>query len=235
MIKRFTRTSLLILLLCLLSFVTKAQLGFNFQPYDLGFGFGDNEVHGDANSMTSTPTVHFNFTYNTTPFVNFIFEAQIGRLAGGDSTKTTGRQFTNDITAFTFRGQLQMGEIIDYQRSAFFNAVKNLYVSAGVGYENTHITHITRYSPDGIMYTPGPLNDDEPLLLLRIGYEFKIYNAYEQPSVMIDIGYESNFILGDTLDGFVSGNNHDSYTQFTLGIKFALGHSSNSYRKKIPF
>ena len=235
MIKRFTRTFLFIFNLCLLSVVSKAQLGYNFQPYALGFGFGDNQVHGDANKTTSTATVHFNFTYSTSPFVNFIFEAQIGRLEGGDSTKTTGRQFTNDLTAFTFRGQLQMGEIIDYQSSAFLNAVKNFYVSAGVGYENTHITHINRESPDGLLYTPGPLNADEPLLLFRIGYEFKIFNAYQQPSVMIDIGYESNFILSDSLDGFVTGPNNDAYTQFTLGVKFALGRSSISYRKKIPY
>jgi hypothetical protein len=237
MIKLICKLTLLTLFMCCTSFIAKAQLGYNYSQYDIGTSVGFNQVFGDAKPQKTTASINFNFTFNATPYTNFVLEAQLGRLEGGDSLKTaTGRQFTNDFSAYIFRGQLQFGEFLDYDHSPFLNAVKNLYVSAGVGYVVSNIKQINRNSilvPG--TFTGGLDKSNVPFLPLRFGYEFKLFNKYEQPSFKVDIGYDINFIAGDNLDGFDTGMHKDIYTQFSIGVKFAIGSALTSYRKQIPY
>ena len=237
MIKSFTKKTLFTIIACCFAFIAKAQLGFNYSQYDIGVSAGLNQVYGDAETITSTPSINFNLTYNVTPYVNFVFETQLGRLSGGDSLKTrSGREFNNDFAAFIFRGQLQLGELFDYSKVPLFNAVKNFYVSAGVGYVFNNITAISRHSYIVPSYnSPGMNKSKEPFIPIRVGYEFKLFNSYQQPSVKIEIAYNYNIILGDELDGYKTGNSNDAYSQISLGVKFALGDGIISYRKRIPY
>jgi hypothetical protein len=238
MIKLIYKTTFLTLLVCCTSFMAKAQLGYDYSQYEGGVAVGINTVSGDAQTKISTESIHFNFTYNATPFTNFVFETQLGKLAGGDSLKTsTGRYFNNDFTAFIFRGQLQFGEFLDYSNSQFNNAVKNFYVSVGAGYVIDRITQVNRYSINKTpaVYTPGLDRTNEPFIPFKIGYEFKVFNKYQQPAFKVDIGYEYNLVLSDELDGFTSGSHYDVYSQFIVGIKFALGGAIISYRKQINY
>ena len=61
-----------------------------------------------------------------------------------------GRQFSTDYQYYAFRVQLQLGEVIDYSQSSFANAIKNLYVGAGIGIIYGKITSINRYSDTSI-------------------------------------------------------------------------------------
>jgi hypothetical protein len=231
----FIKGILLLLLICFAAGTVKAQVGNEFAQYDLGLGLDFNKAYTDAQTVTGTRSGHFNFNYNASPFVNYIIEYQTGTLQGGDSLLTTsGRQFKNNFAAVIFRGQLQMGEIIDYSQSSFANAFKNLYISSGVGFVVNHITEINRNSinPPGF-YTDGENNSNQILIPARIGYELKFFNKYNQPGFKVDIGYQYNFIMGDGLDGFKSGKSNDSYSQFSFGIKFAVGVAT--YRKQISF
>jgi hypothetical protein len=216
--------------------ISKAQIGYDYAPYDIGFAAGANQVYGDAQTITTTPSAHVTFTYNTTPFVNYVLEAQGGQLAGGSAINSvSGREFINNYAAVIFRGQLQAGEIIDYSQSSIANAFKNLYLSAGIGYMINHIVKINRYSyklPG--FYTGGANNSTELFIPARIGYEFKIFNSYNNPSVKIDLAYQYNYMFGDNLDGFKTGKTKDVYSQFTVGVKFAIG-SVISYRKQIQY
>lgn len=236
MTKHLLKAIFIILLICP-AFIAQAQNGYNYAQYDIGTAVGFDKVYGDAETVKTMPAIHFNFTYNSTPFVNFVFEAQLGKLRGGDSVLTkSGRYFNNDFAAFIFRGQLQLGEIMDYSRSPVQNALKNLYVSIGAGFVRNHITQVSRTSKQvADFYTGGDDQSKEPFIPLRIGYEIKLYNRYSQPSAKIDIGYGYNYVLGDDLDGFVAGAKKDIYTQFTLGVKFALGSALTSYRKQITY
>ncbi|MDO3644285.1 MAG: hypothetical protein ACTHMI_08180 [Mucilaginibacter sp.] len=236
MTKHLLKTLPIILLVCS-AFMARAQNGYNYAQYDIGTAVGFDKVYGDAETVTTTQSIHFNFTYNATPFVNFVFETQLGKLRGGDSVLTkSGRYFNNDFAAFIFRGQLQLGEIMDYSRSPLQNALKNLYVSAGLGFVRNHITQVSRNSQQiADFYTGGDDKSKEPFIPLRIGYEIKLFNRYSQPSAKIDLGYGYNYILGDDLDGFVAGGKKDVYTQFTLGVKFAIGSALTSYRKQITY
>jgi len=237
MIKLISKTTFITLIVCCTSLIARAQLGFDYSEWEIGAGVGITSVMGNAETQAMTPMVHFNLTFNSTPYVNYVFEAQMGRIAGGDSlTSASGRQFTADLTSFVFRGQLQLGEILDYEKSPFKNAIKNLYISAGVGYAVSHITNINRYSiKNPGEYTPGVLNSQEPFIPIRIGYEFKVFNKYQQPAFKIDLAYAYNYVLSDNLDGFSVGNHRDVYTQFVIGFKFAFGGDILSYRKQIPY
>jgi hypothetical protein len=237
MIKLLSKTTILTFLVCFTTLIARAQLGYDFSRYEIGAAAGFNSVSGNAQTQTTTPSFHLNVTYNTSPYVNLVFEVQMGQLAGGDSlTTSTGRQFTADLTAFQLREQLQLGEILDYTRSPFNNALKNLYFSTGLGLAVSHITGINRYSiKTPGEYTGGVLNSQEPFIPFRIGYEFKVFNKYQQPAFKIDLGYEYNQVLSDNLDGFAVGNHLDAYSQFTIGFKFAFGGNIISYRKQIPY
>jgi hypothetical protein len=235
MIKKIT---LFTFLICFSVFIVKAQKGFNYSQYDLGTSVGFNQVFGDAQTQPYTQSIHFALTYNYTPYTNFVFEVQLGKFQGGDSVaNASGRQFTNDFSAYIFRGQLQAGEFIDYSRGPLFNSLKGLYVSAGIGYMVSHITNINRNSIQYPGFFTDGLNDSmEPFIPLRIGYELKLFNKYEQPNIKFDFAYEYNLILGDDLDGFAAvPGHHDIYTQFTFGVRFALGAGVTSYRKEIHY
>ena len=237
MIKLILKVSLLTLFATCAVLVVKAQIGYDFSRYDIGTSVGINQVYGDAETQTLTPSIHFNLTYNQTPYINFILEAQLGVFKGGDSLTTRlGRQFTNDFSAYVLRGQLQLGEFLDYSTSPGANALKNLYFSTGVGYLVNHITQITRYSltrPG--LYTGGENYSQVPFIPLKIGYEFKLFNKYQQPSFKVDIGYQYNYVFGDNVDGYTYGRNNDIYTQFTVGVKFAIGGDIISSKKQIHY
>ena len=237
MIKLISKPLIITLIVCFTSLVARAQLGFDYSSWEGGAGVGLTTVSGNAETTTMTPMVNINLTFNSTPYVNFVFEAQLGRIAGGDSLNTaSGRQFSGDLSSFVFRGQLRLGEIMDYSKSPFKNALKNLYISAGAGYAVSHITNINRYSiKNPGEYTPGILNSQTPFIPLRIGYEFKVFNKYRQPSFKIDLAYAYNYMFSDNLDGFVVGNHHDAYSQICIGFKFAFGGDIISYRKEVPY
>lgn len=227
---------LLATLICLVAYTAKAQLGYEYAQYDFGVSGGLNKVYSDAETQVQTKSLHVNFTYNVSPFLNYVLEGQTGDLKGGDALLTpSGREFTNNFKAVVFRAQLQAGELIDYSHGSLANAFKNLYISTGVGYVINSMTYINRESILLPGFTTGGLNNSSHVFVpARIGYEFKVFNKYNQPSFKIDIAYQNNFVMGDNLDGFTSGAKNDAFNQITLGFKFALG-GLTSYSKKISY
>ncbi|MBD1393250.1 hypothetical protein [Mucilaginibacter glaciei] len=215
--------------------LSKAQIGYDYAQYDLGFGGNINRVYGDAETIRSTPSAHISFTYNYTPYVNYVVEAQGGILEGGDVNSMSGRYFRNVYKAIVFRGQLQAGELIRYSDSKFFNGLKNLYVSAGFGYIMNSMHAINRQSYVITDYvTPGEDKSNELFLPIRLGYEFKFFNQYDEPSFKVDIGGTYNHDFGDGLDGFKAGTSKDNFIQYGITLKFAIG-GVTSYRKKVSY
>jgi len=221
-------------IICSTSFISKAQIGYNYAQFDAGVAASLNQVYGDAQSITQTASVRFSLNYNQTPFLNYILEGEGGKLEGGKLSDPTSRVFSNSFSAFTFRIQVQAGELMDYSDSPFKNGLKNVYISSGIGYVVNSL-HTNRYSltiPN--YYTPGEDHSNEIFIPARIGYEFKFYNQFDEPSVKIDLAYQYNFVMGDELDGFKAGKANDQFSQICLGVKFAIG-SKISYRKQITY
>ncbi|WP_091218109.1 hypothetical protein [Mucilaginibacter gossypiicola] len=236
MIKLILKPSIIILL-CSVSFLAKAQIGFDYAQYDVGFAAGINQASSvDVQTLKTTPSINLNFTYNQSPFLNYIVNLEVGRLKGGSPNTATQRQFENHFSAYSFKVQVQAGELIDYSKSAIANAFKNLYLSSGLGLINNNIVYRT---DDALLLEHDQVLPFEPktneiFIPVRLGYEFKFFNSYNQPSVKIDLGYQYNFIMGDNLDGYVAGAHNDAYSQITLGFKFAIG-GVTSYRKQIHY
>ena len=238
MFKLFVKSTLFTLLFSAIAVVSKAQIGYDYAQYDLGLGGAYNQVYGDAESVKGTASVAASFNFNQTPYANYIFELQGGRLEGGDVKSATGRYFKNSYTALVFRGQLQAGELIDYSGGGIMAGLKNLYVSTGVGYVLNNMKSINRTSStlkyeDGTPFYTGGLDKSNELYIpARIGYEFKFFNQYSQPSFKLDIGYQINFDLTDNLDGFNTGKTKDRWSQISINFKFALG-GVTSYRNTL--
>jgi hypothetical protein len=235
MVKLIARATFLTLIICFSVIVSKAQIGAEFALFDVGASAGINQFYGDVSTTKSSQAFSFNINFNQTPFVNYILEGQFGKLSGGTPNDYSGREFSTDYQYYAFRVQFQLGEVIDYSQSDFANSMKNLYAGAGVGFIYGKVTSISRYSPHFPgYYVPGDDKSNQTFLPLRVGYEFKIFNQYLQPSIKIDIGYQYSYIFGDEIDGYRTGNYNDSFSQFTIGIKFAVG-VIGSYRKEINY
>jgi hypothetical protein len=237
MIKLLFKTTLFTLLLTSFALISNAQVGYDYAQYDFGLGGNVNKVYGDAETLKNTLSASVSFTYNHTPFVNYVAEVQVGTLEGGALLSKSGRYFKNNYTAFVFKGQLQAGELIDYSRSAFANAFKNLYLSAGLGYLMNDIRdgNIQRESQVTPGYVTGGLDKSTEIFLpLRLGYEFKMFNRYNEPSFKVDLGAQYNMDFGDNMDGFAAGKSKDKMIQYSIALKFAIG-GVTSYRKQIHY
>jgi hypothetical protein len=219
------------LLICVSAAVAKAQVGYNYAQYDFGLSGGINTTKTDFKASIQSYAAHVHFTYNATPFVNYIAEVETGGTNGYDLTAIipgSALNFTNNYSSVSFRAQLQMGEIMDYSQSQFKNAFKNLYISGGVGVIYTDLTVFD--TGVSSVETKG----SNVFIPLKVGYEFKFFNSYSEPKVKFDIGYQYNMILSDNFDGISVGTSKDYFTQIVVGIKFAIG-GVTSYRKSVNY
>lgn len=208
----------------------KAQFGYNYAQYDFGLSAGISKTQSDFATSKKGYAVQAHFTYNYTPFVNYIAELQVGTARAENLAilSSPGTYFDNDYSAVVFRAQLQMGEIMDYSQSQFANFFKNIYVSSGVGVIYTDLK----------IYDTGSLTAESKgsnvFIPVKAGYEFKFFNEYSEPRMKLDIGYQYNLILSDAFDGISYGSNKDAFSQILIGVKFAIG-GSTSYRKSITY
>lgn len=227
-----------------ISLSVSAQIGYNYDQYSLGVGISSVKIHGDLNKAFSSASYSVNLNYHFTPFVTFSTEAQFGKLNSGnaDSTKTYyGEQSSNKFTTLMFHADVQLGEFINYEDdytaipilSKILNGAKNIYVGTGVGVIFNNMTYINRQDYLDPNVTLGGLDKSNELIIpVRIGYEYKIYNPYDEPQIRINLGYQANFSTGDNMDGFKSGHYGDWFSQITFGIKVGIG-GVTSYRKPI--
>jgi hypothetical protein len=217
--------------------VASAQNSY-FRPFSFGVGYGVTVASAGEETLTSANAAEVNFSYHFTPFVSLSLTGQFGQLTGGDlTTDTYGKQFINDYTAVFVHFDLQAGEFIDYERSPFLNGLKNVHVGTGLGYLANNITSINLLNPvDGSALT---YIKDSPnfVIPLRVGYEFKIFNRYDEPQLRLDLNYSFNTAFGTGLDGYTSIYSHtfvNFYNYFSVGLKYSFG-PARAYRKQIYY
>ncbi len=228
----------------LISFTVSAQIGYNYDQFSLGLGISSVKIHGDLSKAYSKAAVAVNLNYHITPFVTFGTEAQFGRLesANADTSKVLyGEQSSNKFTTVIFHADVQLGEFINYNDdfssipilTKILNGAKNIYVGTGVGVIFNKMDYINRtdYKDTNFSYS-GLDKSTELVIPIRIGYEYKIYNAYDEPNIRLNLGYQANLSTGDNMDGIKSGHYGDWFSQITFGIKVGIG-GVTSYRKPI--
>lgn len=235
--KTFAYTLSVVLLL--FSFTLKAQQD-SYRQFGIGFGASQVKAYSDLNTNYNKYAYNITGTYNLTPYIPIAAEFQFGKLSGGGLTiDPHGRAFTNSYKAFIVHADAQLGEFIDYYDSFLLGAVRNFYVGTGVGFISNNMTSIQRNDP----YQPGRVfpgaNSSTGLLVpLRIGYEFKIFNTYDEQAYAVDIGYRYNVTFGEGLDGYndpptkFKNNSPDCYSQLYIGFKVNIG-DLITYKKPI--
>lgn len=253
---------LLLIVLPALVFTAKAQLGYNYSQYSLGVGISSVKATTDIPYSTTNPAVSFTATYNHTPYTAFSIVYEFGQLSGGYSdyyrSASKGltdaaasiaiplayakidpyfRDYVNQYQTIAVHADVQFGEFMDYSNNSLFNrAIRNIYVGTGIGMIYNKMTSINRVSPDSTYAYGGSDHSNNVIIPVRAGYQVKIYNAYDEPFVLLEAGYQMTYVFGYGLDGYsdplFTNRKYEQYGGFHFGIKFNFGNVT-SYRKEV--
>ncbi len=231
--------------LAFFSLTVKAQNDYNYQEFAVGVDVSYARGYTNITRQDNNPAYAFNFIYNYNPYLPVGIEFQTGKLSGGGLTVAKdkfGRQYTNNYKAVLLHADFQLGSAIDYEGSTFLGIVKNFYVGTGYGIllNNNTVQRTNVIAANGpLNYVfPGKDKSTNSIIPLRIGYEFKIFDSYDEPGLAIDIGYIHNLVLGEGLDGYddpsakFKNNATNQYRQIVIGIKYNFG-TVVSYNKTI--
>ncbi|MGZ3767755.1 MAG: hypothetical protein ACXVB0_21235 [Mucilaginibacter sp.] len=239
--KRF----ILLFVLASVALIGKAQEGYNYKEFAIGLDVSYERGYTNVQRQENHISENINFIYNYSPYIPITAELQFGTLSGGGLTPALdkyGRQYTNHYEAFVLHGDFQLGEVIDYSQSDILNIVKNFYFGSGAGFvfNNNTVQRTNLYSKNGSLdyIFPGSDNSINLTIPLRFGYEFKLYNDFQEPYMAIDIGYVHNMVFGEGLDGYddptskFKNNATNQYRQIVVGVKFCFGNIT-SFNKLI--
>lgn len=210
----------------------KAQSGYNYQEWGIGGGVSWERGYTNITTQYSHPAFNLNVVYNYNPYLPVEAEIQIGQLSGGGNSPKQdpyGRHYTNNYKAIIFHADFQLGAGIDYSNDWFLQIVKDFYIGSGVGFiSNTNtVQRNSIYQPSYVF--PGNNNSVDIMVPIRFGYEFKIFDEYNEPAYAIDIGYIHTLAFGEGLDGYndpsskFKNNAIDQYRQFNITFKYYFG------------
>lgn len=230
----------LILLFSLLLFGASLKAQYNYAEWGLGISASKVLSYSDLRQNDKHNSFSADLYYNYSPYLPFALEVQAGTLSGGnDVTDPSHRYFVNKYVSVSVHGDLQLGEIIDYDRNFFNNIFKGLYFGLGLGVTHNNITSIRRFAKDDPTYRfPGNNSTFDALVPVRFGYEIKIFNSDDEPVAALDLGYIHNLTFSEGMDGYADpsskfkNNAQDMFSQITVGIKVNFG-SPVSYNKAI--
>jgi hypothetical protein len=227
------------------AFVVKAQVGYNYKEFSIGLDVSYERGYTNVNRQDEHFGESINFTYNYSPYIPITAELQFGTLSGGGLTQNLdkyGRMYTNHFEGLILHGDFQLGEVVDYTESYFMSAIKGFYIGSGGGIifnSNTvQRTNVILSNGPSTYVFPGSNSSINLTIPLRIGYEFKLFNEYEEPWMAINIGYVHNLVFGEGLDGYddpsskFKNNATNQYRQIVVGVRFNFGNVT-SYNKVI--
>lgn len=209
--------SLLALLLCL-----TATAQSNFYKLSLGGGGGFTQSFTDYEKHKFGKSIYGVGEFFFTPFISLGGEGQIGRIKG-EGGNLPRKSFVNSYKSLTLNAKLYLGAVIDYKRNGFSNAVKGLYLGAGIGGVLNNVSGIEHPKTKDIII---PLN---------LGYTYYFPNKLGYYRFGININYQSNIDLDDGIDGYEelylppsgSERNPNSYTDvysyFSVGLRYQFG------------
>lgn len=230
------KKNFLLFVLVFSSIIVKAQGDYNFMPMGIGVGAGIIRGYTNVAKQNNTLDANINFTYYVSPYLPITLELQKGRLNGGSAEiDLYARQFRNNYMGLLVHGDLQLGQVIDYYYSGINEILKNVYFGSGVGFiddnvqnQRTNLNTNTGYAV-GTYTFPGSDHSINIAIPIRMGYEFKIYNEYDEPYLRIDIQYTHTVVFGEGLDGYndppshFKNQNPDQYREIGFTVKYDFG------------
>ena len=226
-------------------------MGYNYKEFGIGLDVFSELGYTNINKQYRHIGESLNFVYNYSPYIPVTAELQFGHLSGGGLTPKLdryGRLYVNNYEGLIIHADFQFGEVIDYSQNDLLNILKNFYFGSGGGIifnSNTVQRTNVYYGENGLPNNgsssyvfPGSNSSINLTIPLRFGYEFKLYNDYEEPYMTIDIGYIHNLVFGEGLDGYddpeskFKNNATNQYAQIVIGVKFNFGNVT-SFNKLI--
>lgn len=217
---------LIALSLIFLSSKSYSQDLIYYKVLDIGTSANSNTVSGDANIVNRSTSINFNVGYNINTYLNLIGSVQTGTLSGGEINNPYGKPFKNDFKAVSFYSQFQLGLLNNKPASNLLKAARNLYAGLGIGAIANKVTEVIENNDP---YNQGKTNSINLFIPLRLGYEIKIKNSFNENRYKIDFGYQYNYTLGDDIDGYKSGKSNDSFSQIFLGLKVGISGDRRRY------
>lgn len=230
----------LVLLLFLISSSAIVKAQYNYGDWAVGIYANSLKGYTDVYHNDYSISVNGTLVYNFTPYIPFALDLQVGTLKGGSNdTDPYHRYFVNSFQTLSVHGDLQLGEIVDYDNSWLLSALRGFYLGGGFGFVKNNITSVRRFALDVPDYKfPGKDNSINTMFSIRGGYEVKFFNYYDEPFMALDLGYIHNITYGEGLDGYddpenkFKNNAPDMFRQITVGVKFFFG-NTKSYTKPI--
>lgn len=231
---------ILFFVLAVTTLAAKAQSGYNYEEFAVGIEGSLIRGYTNLERQEYHPAVGLSIVYNYNPYFPIAAEFQTGTLSGGGLTVDKdryGRKYTNKYTSLVFHADFQLGSGIDYSTSSFRNIAKNFFVGSGVGFvlNNNTVQRTNVIAANGpttgpdVYIFPGKDKSVNVFIPIRIGYEFKIYDDYNEPGMAIDIGYTHNLVFGEGLDGYndptakFKNNATNQYSQIFVTFKYNFG------------
>lgn len=177
--------------------------------------------------------------YYFSPFIIGGIEYNKVQLKGG--TDIYNRAFISDFSSIEVRGNVSVGQFIDYSYSPFLYAIRNVNAGFGIGFISGS-NNVEDYVPGSTVTDPTPfprrmhardLGKSEfsgvVSLPLTVGYNFNIYDAYQETRFVVGLSYKMVFTTSDDLDGYADDPNifankaNDAYTSFRVSLKYLFG------------
>nr|WP_294793901.1 hypothetical protein [uncultured Mucilaginibacter sp.] len=213
----------------------KAQ-SYNYGTYGLGLNYNSLYPYADLASAKTTQGFGVTGYYNLSLYLPLGLEFQTGQLSGGGvNSDLHHREYTNKFTAIIARGDLYLGQILDYGYTGPIRYLKDFYIGTGIGVISNNMTAIQRVQQTTGYVFPGKDKSLNLMVPIRIGYELKINNTYGEPFIGINVGYAMNVTWGEGLDGYDDSSNlfknnaPDIYRQISVGLKVNFGPTKSSY------
>lgn len=200
--------------------------------------------------------------YYFTPFLNAGIEYNMTSLKDGPDKHN--RQFTSSLTSIELRAGVSLGQFVDYTYNDILYALRGLNISIGYGMisgSNTVKDYIENidaalgidergnvdipesqrkiYNPAGYRQHAGDLGKSKfsnvSMVPFTIGYNFIVYNQYEEQKMLVGINLKTVITGSDDLDGFnddpkiFNNKAKDLYSVFGVSLKYMFGPRSLYY------
>ncbi|OAQ40365.1 hypothetical protein A5893_05285 [Pedobacter psychrophilus] len=183
--------------------------------------------------------------YYFTPFILGGLEYNSVELTGG--TDKHNRAYISKFSSIEIRGNVAVGQFIDFSYSPFLYAIRNVNASLGLGFISG-TNNVGDYNPALAKTDPPFPRRQHPNDLGKsefsgvvsipatIGYNLNIYDAYQETRLVIGFNYKMNFTLTDDLDGYADdptifdNKNNDVYTSLGVSVKFLFGPKGLFYK-----
>lgn len=196
----------------------------NYYKLKVGAGAGAALAFADLQKKKLSFAGYGTLDYQITPFVSIGGEFQKGELAGGDILfDDFNRQFINSYLSATVNLKVSLGEFMtDYQRrNNFLNVLSGVYGGVGLGAIKNKISNV-RYYWETVY--PGDDESTDELIPVNLGIDFNIADRWGYNRYGINVNLQTNFTLGEGLDGYdAGGRSNDIYSFLSVGLRYHFG------------